>query len=216
MNLNPVTKKNNFIVTDAKYLTSNRTMAIKKDSYYIDRILEGYTSDYSILIDKYKDMVFTISLRITGNREDSEEVAQDVFLKAYNGLAEFRGTSKFSTWLYKITYNQSISKIRKKQLNVQSYDAMEVNITELHGEPDKEHLQFESIPVEYLKMAFNKLEETDRIILTLFYQDDRNIKDISEITGLSSSNVKIKLFRSRKKLVELLEKLLQTELIDLI
>lgn len=191
-------------------------MNLKKDSYYIDRILEGKTSEYAILIDKYKEMVFTISYRITGNREDAEEVSQDTFLKAYNGLAEFKGTSKFSTWLYKIAYNQSISKIRRKKINVQSYDAMDLNITELHGETDANLDQLDQIPVEYLKMAFSQLEETDRVLMTLYYQDDCNVKDIAGITGLSQSNVKIRLFRGRKKLVSTLVRILQTELIDLL
>ncbi len=191
-------------------------MTFKKDSYYIDRVLEGKTSEYAMLIDKYKDMVFTITYRITGNREDAEEVSQDVFLKAFNGLAEFRGTSKFSTWLYKIAYNQSVSRIRKKKIDVYSYDGMDMNISELHGETDTNLEQLDQIPVEYLKKAFALLEETDRVLLTLYYQDDCSVKEISGITGLSHSNVKIRLFRGRKKLISTLEKILQTELIDLI
>ena len=84
-------------------------MQIKKeDSYYITSILAGNISDFSILVDKYKDMVYTIAYRIIGNHEDAEELAQDVFVKAYNSLKDFKGKSKFSTWLYSINYNSSI------------------------------------------------------------------------------------------------------------
>jgi RNA polymerase sigma factor (sigma-70 family) len=191
-------------------------MYLKKDNYYIARVLEGNTSDYANLINKYKDMIFTLAYRITGNREDAEEVSQDVFLKAFNGLSEFRGTSRFSTWLYKIAYNQSVSRIRKKQPDIQSYDSLEIGIDDWHGETDMNHEQLDNIPVVYVKQAFEKLEEIDRTVLTLYYQDDFNVKEISGITGLSVSNVKVKLFRGRKKLIEILEKTLKTELIDLI
>lgn len=191
-------------------------MYLKKDNYYITRVLEGKTSDYACLIDKYKDMIFTLAMRITGNREDAEEVSQDVFLKAFNGLAEFRGTSKFSTWLYKIAYNQSVSYIRKKRPDIQSYDSLEGGINELQGEMDMSHEQLDNIPVEYIRQAFEKLEETDRAVLTMFYQDDLSVKEIANVTGLSVSNVKVKLFRGRKKLTDILEKTLKTELIDLI
>jgi len=191
-------------------------MYLKKDHYYITRVLEGKTSDYTYLVDKYKDMIFTLAVRITGNREDAEEVSQDVFLKAFNGLAEFRGTSKFSTWLYKIAYNQSVSYVRKKKPEILSYDSLETGIDERQGEMDMSHEQLNNIPVEYIRQAFEKLEETDRAVLTLFYQDDSSVKEIANVTGLSISNVKVKLFRGRKKLIDILEKTLKTELIDLI
>jgi len=191
-------------------------MYLKKDSYYITRVLEGKTSDYAFLIDKYKDMIFTLAFRITGNREDAEEVSQDVFLKAYNGLAAFRGTSKFSTWLYKIAYNQSISRIRKKQPDIESYDSMETGIDEWHGEMDMSHEQLHNIPAVYIRQSFERLEETERAVLNMFYQDDLNVREIASVTGLSVSNVKVKLFRGRKKLIDILEKTLKTELIDLI
>lgn len=161
-------------------------------------------------------MVFTLTFRITGNREDAEEVSQDVFLKAYRGLAAFRGTSKFSTWLYKIAYNESVSRIRKKQPDMRSYDSLEIGIDEWQGEMDANHERLDNIPATYVKQAFEQLEETDRAVLTMFYQDELNVKEIASATGLSISNVKVKLFRGRKKLTGFLEKILKTELIDLL
>ncbi|MFO7657700.1 MAG: sigma-70 family RNA polymerase sigma factor [Bacteroidales bacterium] len=189
-------------------------MDIKKDSYYIERVLEGKSSEFTVLINKYKDMVFTIILRVTGNREDAEEAAQDVFLKAFNGLAGYRGTSKFSTWLYRIAYNQAISKVRRKQPDIRSYDSLEFDITGIEGESDAALEQIDSIPVDYLKAAFNKLDETDKTVLTLYYQEECNLKEIALITGLSNANAKVKLFRARKKLMALLEKIFKNELID--
>lgn len=192
------------------------TMPLKQDNYYINQVLRGRTSDFAYLIDKYKDMVFTLVFRITGNREDAEEVSQDVFLKAYRGLAAFRGTSKFSTWLYRIAYNQSVSRIRKKRPDIRSYDSPEIRIDEWQGELDVNHERLDNIPSIYVKQAFEQLEETDRAVLTMFYQDELNVKEIASATGLSISNVKVKLFRGRKKLTDVLQKFLKTELIDLL
>ncbi len=189
-------------------------MPLKKDNYYINQVLKGRTSDFSYLIDKYKDMVFTLAFRITGNREDAEEVSQDVFLKAYRGLAAFRGTSKFSTWLYRIAYNHSISRIRKKQPDILSYDSLEIRLDEWQGETDVNHERLDDIPATYVKQAFEQLEETDMAVLTMFYQDELSVKEIANATGLSISNIKVKLFRGRKKLTDVLEKILKTELID--
>ncbi|MBT8318690.1 MAG: RNA polymerase sigma factor, partial [Gramella sp.] len=88
------------------------------DEYYVQQILEGNIQVYSVLIDRYKHMVFTLAKKMLKNNEDAEEVAQDAFLKAYKGLANFKGDSKFSTWLYRITYHRSLdySKRNKRQL----------------------------------------------------------------------------------------------------
>lgn len=191
-------------------------MSIFNDTYYINLVLKGNAGAYAILIDKYKDMVFSICVRITGNREDAEEVAQDVFVKAYQGLAGFRATSKFSTWLYKIAYNHSISFIRKKQPDTVSIESFGNVLHETIGDYDFLHSEIDKIPVQYTLKALEILDNTDQIILTLYYREDTQIKEIAKITGLSMSNVKVRLFRGRKKLLAELEKIFKTELVDLI
>src|SRR5215211_2603208 len=79
----------------------------------IQLVLAGNQSVYAQLIDKYKNFVFTIVLRYVKGREDAEEVAQDVFVKAFRSLADFKGASKFSTWLYTIATTTSLSFLRK-------------------------------------------------------------------------------------------------------
>src|SRR5579863_5634579 len=85
-------------------------------------ILKGEQSAFAILIEKYKNYVFTLVLRFTENREDAEEIAQDIFVKAYRSLADFRGDSKFSTWLFTITRTTCLSFLRKKKLDMISLD----------------------------------------------------------------------------------------------
>src|SRR6195256_4406599 len=88
----------------------------------ISRVIKGDQQAYAELVTKYQNYVFTLALRFTKNREDAEEVAQDIFVKAYRALADFRGTSKFSTWLYTIVNNTCITFLRKKRLETHSLD----------------------------------------------------------------------------------------------
>src|SRR6187200_508282 len=92
------------------------------DNEIISRVLRGEPSLYADLVKRYQNFVFTIVLRYTENREDAEEISQDVFVKAYRSLADFRGESKFTTWLYTIVTTTCITFLRKKKLDVQSLD----------------------------------------------------------------------------------------------
>jgi RNA polymerase sigma-70 factor (ECF subfamily) len=92
------------------------------DNEIISRVLKGEQNAYAELVNRYQAYVFTLVLRMIKSREDAEEVAQDVFIKAYRSLADFRGESKFSTWLYTIANTTSITFLRKKKLDVHSLD----------------------------------------------------------------------------------------------
>src|SRR5215216_5376652 len=96
------------------------------DMDVIARVLSSDTQAYSILVGRYRNFVFTLVLRYIKSREDAEEVAQDIFIKAYRALADFKGNSKFSTWLYTIVTTTCISFLRKKKLEVQSLDNEQV------------------------------------------------------------------------------------------
>ncbi len=71
--------------------------------------------DYSTIINKYKDLAFNIALKITKNEQDSKEIVQDSFVKAFRGLNKFKNESQFSTWFYRIVYNTAISSVRHKK-----------------------------------------------------------------------------------------------------
>ena len=191
-------------------------MQTKEDSYYITSILAGNISDFSILVNKYKDMVYTLAYRIVGNREDAEELAQDVFVKVYRSLKNFRGKSKFSTWLYSITYNASISKVRKKQIESVSLNNHDNTRYDIVDDKYEKYYNFDKVPVELLKQALDDLNPVDKSILTLYYQDDKPVKEISKVTGLTDSNVKVRLHRSRQRLFQKLQVLFKEELTDLL
>jgi RNA polymerase sigma factor (sigma-70 family) len=190
-------------------------MKYQDDSYYIERVLNGDSSAYGMLVAKHKNMVFSIVLKILNNREDAEEIAQDAFLKAYSSLNSFEKKSKFSTWLYRIAYNTAISKTRKKKVE---FVGLETTIVENYS-TDEITLNSHSIEdvdqKALVDKALSTLNEGDNLLVTLFYKGDNTIDDISEITGLSASNVKVKLFRIRKKLYEVMNEMIRRQqLID--
>jgi RNA polymerase sigma factor (sigma-70 family) len=175
-------------------------MKYQDDNHYIERVLNGDVSAYSALVAKHKNLVFSIALKILNSREDAEEVAQDCFLKAYQALNTFERKSKFSTWLYRIVYNAAISKTRKKKPDVIPMDNYIIhNYSEdsLSSGADGMNPEEQKLLID---RALKTLNEEDNLLITLFYKAEKSVDDISYITGLSVSNVKVRLHRIRKKL----------------
>jgi len=190
-------------------------MDVHDDKYYIERVKKGDKEAFTWLVDTYQDMVYTICLRMLSNEADADEAAQDVFLKAYRSIHNFQEKSKFSTWLYRITYNQCISVIRKK---VKIIDLVDEVPEDSISESDMSGLDRLSVEERgrYLKMAIEALPETDAVVVTLFYYDELSLEEIAEVTGLTSSNIRIKLHRSRKKMYKVLTELLKEEINSMI
>jgi len=185
-------------------------MKFQDDNVYIESVLNGDVSAYAFLVTKHKNLVFSIILKIVNNREDAEEIAQDVFLKAYQALKTFKRKSKFSTWLYRIAYNAAISKTRKKKVEMV---AIEETVITNYSTDDIMHNMNELDADErqvVLEKALKGLPEEDNLLITLFYKNENSIEDISDIMGLSVSNVKVKLHRIRKKLYEEMNTMLKS------
>lgn len=180
-------------------------MTTNTDHQLIEKTLDGNTQAFSVLVERYQNYVFTIAVRMLRNREEAEEVAQDSFIKAFESLSTFRGESKFSSWLYSITYRKTLDRIRKNN-NSRTIELVE-EITESETEDIENALHFLQIQErnELIKKGIEELPEQDGAIITFFYFEELSIKEIAEITGLSEDNVKIKLYRSRKKLFTLLK-----------
>ena len=98
------------------------SMEYKGDITYIEQVLAGNLNAYSHLVDRHKDRAFNLALRICGNTEEAEEITQDSFLKAFRSLSSFKMKSSFSTWLYRIVYNSSISNVRGRKNRVLSLE----------------------------------------------------------------------------------------------
>ncbi len=188
------------------------------DLELISQTLRGQRHAYAMLVNRYRDFVYTLALRVVNNREDAEEVAQDAFLKAYQALGQFRGQSKFSTWLYTIVFNTACTLQRKKQLEVNSIENKTVERV-LQNHPS--HWNADSVlhnndRNRELEYAINKLPQEYAAVITLFYQGENSIEEIAAITNIEISNVKVRLHRARKMLKEILEIRLQHELHDVL
>lgn len=182
------------------------TTSGQPDEQIIDRILNGEQSAFALLVERYQNYVFTLVLRFTENREDAEEIAQDTFVKAYRSLADFRGDSKFSTWLFTITRTTCLSFLRKKKLNTQSLDNERTNLQVENRESGfNANLVEQKSKHAMLNQAISMLSPDDAQVLNLFYKGDQTLDEIGKIMRLDPNTVKVKLHRARQRLRQKME-----------
>ncbi len=182
------------------------------DIQCITSILNGNKQLYSVLVNRYKDLVYTAVVRLVKNNEVAEEVAQDTFIKAYNALNKFKGDAKFSTWLYRIAYNSSLDYLKKKKLNIEpisKLNEMDV-VSSLDVLNEIEKVERNTI----IKRCIEQLNGDDSFLLTLYYYEELSIVELANVLDLTLSNTKQKLFRARKKLAVLLKENLEKEWIE--
>ena len=174
----------------------------------IKSVQGGNVQAFSQLVNSHKNMVYSLVYKMVKPEEDAEEVAQDSFLKAFKAIKQFKGNSKFSTWLYQITYFTAINHLRKNKMltspiDMSSFDNGDKSaIEDLNDEDQK----------QYIDEAMGYLRPVERNLITLFYLNEFSNKEIQEITGLSQSNIKVTLMRTRKKLYGIMKKILDGEL----
>ncbi|MBL4710196.1 MAG: sigma-70 family RNA polymerase sigma factor [Flavobacteriales bacterium] len=180
---------------------------MKDTELLIQQVQKGDLNAFSSLIDQHKNLVYSLVLRMVKNSQDAEELAQDTFVKAFKSIKQFKGDSKFSTWIYKIAYFTSINHLRKNKLLSSSIElsTIESQDSSVLEELDKEDQQ------QYLNKALSYLKPIDRTLISLFYLEELSIKEIEEITLFSQANIKVKLLRIRKQLNGILQKLLKHE-----
>ncbi|MDR2914166.1 MAG: sigma-70 family RNA polymerase sigma factor [Tannerella sp.] len=183
-------------------------MELYTDIYYVQKILSGDTACFACILDRYSRQVFSLICKVVRNKEDAEELTQDVFIKVFRYLSSFKQESSFSTWLYRIAYNTAISETRKKKYEYPAIDEMLINTIQ-----DDEFLTDDSSGrIDLLENALRLLPPEERMMILLFYMQDKTIDEVAEITGLSATNVKTKLFRIRKKLFVIVKKMEKEEI----
>jgi len=189
-------------------------MTTNYDQKIIDKIVGGDTNAFSVLVDRYKNMVYTLALRMIKNREEAEEISQDTFIKVYKSLHKFKGNSKLSTWIYKVAYNSCLDKLRKdqKDYNLVPIDEYtEYQVKTIDNALDALEAQEQK---QLIQDCLQLLPSTDSFLLTLFYFEDLSLDEISIIVNLKPNNVKVKLFRIRKNLATILQERLEPEIIE--
>jgi RNA polymerase sigma-70 factor, ECF subfamily len=169
------------------------------ESQIIKKAISGDSDALTILIEKYKDVAYNLALSIVKNKDNAKDIIQDSFLKVLENIQKFRSDSNFSTWLYRIVYNQSIAFIK----NANCFEPIDHEQASLFEDPENNDIKEEKFGE--LHKAIDLLEDTERNIVMLFYLAEKSVKEISEIMSLSTSNIKVILHRSRKKLQKKIE-----------
>jgi len=170
----------------------------------IQSIIDGNTHSFSVLLKRYQRPIHSLIRQIVSNREDAEELTQDVFIKAFRKLNTFKGGSSLSTWLYRIAWNTAVSATRKKRLVYPEFD--ENQFANLPDATVDEVLEKENdeAQLQRLEKAIDRLNPEEKALITLFYTESKPLVEVALILNLSVDNAKVRLHRTRKKIVLLL------------
>jgi RNA polymerase sigma-70 factor (ECF subfamily) len=175
---------------------------------FINDLREGKQFAYGKLLDLFQQKVFATCISFVPNKEDAEDIAQDVFVEVFNSIHKFKGNSKLSTWIYRITTNKCLEFIRKKNTKkrfafLQSLTGNDIALDKTNYFTEIKHpgiVLEQKETSETLFYAINQLPEAQRIVFTLNKIDDKSYKEISEITEKSISSIESLLFRAKKNL----------------
>ncbi|QNM87014.1 sigma-70 family RNA polymerase sigma factor [Polaribacter pectinis] len=189
-------------------------MTNNNDQLYITKVINGDTNAFAYLVDTYKNLVYSLAYKMTKNREEAEEVSQDTFIKAYKNLKNFKGDSKFSTWLYKITYHACLDNIKKNKKNQNTFEINEITFNQIKSVDDILQGIERKERAKIMDACLLKLQEDERSLIWMFYYDELSLKEIMEVTQLSEANIKVKLHRARKKLLAIVEENVSPEIIN--
>jgi RNA polymerase sigma factor (sigma-70 family) len=173
------------------------------DDVIISRILAGEERGYALLLRRYRDRVMTLALRMLGTTDDAEEAAQDAFIRAFRSLHGFEHRARFSTWLYRITYNVCVSRLSRRRHEERSLDAddgFDPVDEDAAGDADVEMEELR----QALADAIARLRPEYAGVITLFYMHEQSHEEITAITGLPLGTVKNRLHRARQELRQIL------------
>ncbi|NRR90511.1 RNA polymerase sigma factor [Winogradskyella undariae] len=184
-----------------------------KETEFIQELKLKSPKAYSQLLDDYQHKVFSTCISFVPNREDAEDIAQDVFVEVFNSIKKFKGDSKLSTWIYRIATNKCLEFIRKKNTKkrfafLQSItgNAIPIDKTDYFTEMNHPGILLENKELNAtLFKAINNLPESQTVIFTLHKIDGKSYQEVADITGKSLSSVESLMFRAKKNLQKILE-----------
>ena len=175
---------------------------------FIKNLRSGNQAAFSLLIDDYQQKVFHTCISFVPNKEDAEDIAQEVFLEVYKSIGKFKGNSKLSTWIYKICTNKCLEFIRKKNAKKRLVFIQRILGNEIPLDKTNFFTEFNHPGIllehkersETIYLAINTLPESQKIVFTLAKLDGKTYQEIVEITGKSMSSVESIMFRAKKNL----------------
>jgi RNA polymerase sigma-70 factor (ECF subfamily) len=178
----------------------------------VRRAQQGDAEAFEILVKKHQGRVFAVAGGILRNREDVEDIAQQVFVKAYFSLKKFDQRAAFSTWIYKITVNECWDLLRKKKVRPLVYESeLSEEQSEMYlateQKTDREPDVSDRLEVrQQLQRWLDFLEDRDRTMLTLKEVQGFTVEEIAEILGINGNTVKVRLFRARQRIAEMVRR----------
>ena len=189
------------------------------DPTFIAELKSGKQSAYVQLLKDFEQKVFATCLSFVPNKEDAEDIAQEVFLEVFRSISKFKGNAKLSTWIYKIATNKCLEFIRKKNAKkrfafMQSIFGNDIPLDKTSFFTEFKHpgiLMENKEKSETIFKAINLLPESQRIVFTLAKIDGKSYQEIVEITGKSLSSVESIMFRAKKNLQQRLENFYKNE-----
>ena len=174
----------------------------------VRRAQEGEEAAFREIVERYQTKVFSIIHGIVRHRNDTEDIAQQVFTKVYFSIRKFDFRSSLITWIYKITVNECYDYLRKKKVRKLVYESDlsedEVRRVE-NSEPaiDRKPLADEELARrDYLMKLLSKVSEEERTLLMLKEVEGRSVEELAQATGINENTIKVKLFRARQKLLK--------------
>jgi RNA polymerase sigma-70 factor (ECF subfamily) len=178
------------------------------DNEIINQILQGNRETYRFLVEKYQPMVFRSCMGFLHNKDDADDLTQEVFIQAYQSLSKFKGDSSFSTWIYRIAVNASLNKVRKtfKSKLLQRFESFlgsdkpkifEISIPE---NENPENILIGSEHREWVQKALNSLSENQRTAIVLSKYEDMSQKEIAEIMETTEGAVEALIQRAKTNL----------------
>ena len=184
-----------------------------RDNLLIEQCLKGQQSSFSELIDEYKNMVFSLSYKMTNSLEDAEDISQEVFIRVYKSLYNFNPRYKFSTWLYQMTLNLCRDRFRKGKIPSVSLDTpldkddqkdLRSIIPDNQNNPEDIIMGVEQ--TNFINDLITSLPLKYREVIILRHLKDLSYDEMSKILNISLGSVKTRLFRARELLKNKLKK----------
>ena len=177
------------------------------DEYILQKVLDGNTHIFSVIVDRYKDKVFGMVYRFTGDYSEAQDLSQEVFIRLFKNLHLFDKRSEFSTWVYRISYNLCIDWSRKNKKRLKQVFSRDDNSLELTtGEMDVEETCIERQKRITLRNSINNLKEKYRTVLILFHFQGLSYEEIGDILKIPVKTVETRLYRGRNILKKILSK----------
>ncbi len=176
----------------------------KTDAEIIEEVRAGNTRAFAHLVDRHKDRALTLALRLVGDRLEAEELVQDAFLKAFRNLGQFRGDARFSTWFYRILYNQCMTRLRRRASAPQMLDLNDESLLEsLPAEEQYGTLDEQLEDTDLLKFLASEVDALPpryKSAVSLYYVQEMSYEEIAQVMDVPLGTVKTCLFRGRNLL----------------